>query len=241
MPPALQEPCWVCTAWPQLLVSVALGERRCGVGGGGGGNPASTSFFSLFFFLGNFGLAWRSPIGCQLPWKRGWHGSTEAALALVGSRWQLPNRPQTAGARGAARAGLRRGVPWLPGCPGSWGAPSHKASSAHRVPPAPGGQGTQKGCNSPCMQSSAWPALCSLLSRCVAVRGCRKPTGHQNQLDVLLVVPILLWHDPGQGASGCPHLPGTLPSTRHCGMQTHSAFTAALGGLSAMELFPWGD
>lgn len=48
-------------------------------------------------FFGHLGLAWRSPIGCPLPWKRGWHGSAEPALARVGSSCRFPNRPRIVG------------------------------------------------------------------------------------------------------------------------------------------------
>lgn len=54
---------WLCT---ERLQAPGPGSPRRVVLGG-----------SAALFLGNFGLAWRSPIGCQLPWKRGWHGSTE--------------------------------------------------------------------------------------------------------------------------------------------------------------------
>lgn len=51
-----------------------------------GGTGRAVSGGTAALFLGNFGLAWRSPIGCQLPWKRGWHGSAETRR----SRWLAP-------------------------------------------------------------------------------------------------------------------------------------------------------
>ena len=219
----LQRGCssWCCWHW---LSNVTVS---------GGSLQALLSFLSLsfFFFLGNFGLAWRSPIGCQLPWKRGWHGSTEAALALVGSRWWLPNRPRTAGAGGAARSGHRRGAPRLPGC--------HLLTRCHRLTGChhpQGGQRTHKGLQ---RRGTELSVPCSLLSA-LSLWGCEgmqkpiwapKPASSGSH-------PA---HPAGQGASGCFHLPGTLPSTWHRGTQTQSAFAAALGGLSAMELFAWGD
>lgn len=48
-----------------------------------GSQPQLAISGGIASFFRHLGLAWQSPIGCPLPWKQGWHGSTHWAGALA--------------------------------------------------------------------------------------------------------------------------------------------------------------
>jgi len=171
----LQRGCssWCCWHW---LSNVTVS---------GGSLQALLSFLSLslfFFFLGILALLGVHPLGANC------HGNgVGLAAPMRRSRWLAPDGGfQTApGLREPeGQQELGTGV----GRPGSRGATFSRGVIGSQDATTPrGARGHTKGCNAE-EQSSVCPALCSLLSPRGAVKGCRNPSGLQNQL---LVVPIL--------------------------------------------------
>lgn len=80
-------PQWVLSRFPSQAALGSGSTRGLPASRGGFGSRGRASFFR------HLGLAWRSPIGCPSPWKRGWHGSAEPVLARGGSSCRLPTAP----------------------------------------------------------------------------------------------------------------------------------------------------
>lgn len=117
--------CAVTTTGLVLIHFSGQHRQHWGLAAAAGSQPQASDFGGhRITFFGHLGLAWRSPIGCPLPWKRGWHGSAEPALARVGSSCRFPNRPRIVGVE---QAGGREGERC--GQLGSAGPRSHPAGS----------------------------------------------------------------------------------------------------------------